>query len=139
MVHGRDITARKQTEAGHRASEALLAAVIDHLPELIYWKDRQGRFLGCNRAFAEANGLASPAEVHGKTDWDFLPPGQAECLHQEDIAVMTERRRHQGERTLSLPTGDQAVETTKLPLFAESGDVMGVLAVAWKVMEPEDR
>ncbi|WP_158044904.1 PAS domain-containing protein [Skermanella pratensis] len=139
MVHGRDITARKQAEACHRASEALLAAIIDHLPEFIYWKDQQGRFLGCNRAFAEANGLTSPEEVRGKTDWDFLSPEQATSLHQQDSAVMTEHRCHQAEQTINLVTGDQAVEKVKLPLFTESGDVIGVLAVAQRVTDPEDK
>ncbi|UEM03275.1 PAS domain-containing protein [Skermanella rosea] len=139
LVHGRDITARRQIEACHRASEALLSVIIDHLPELIYWKDQQGRFLGCNRAFAEANGLTSPEEVRGKTDWDFLPPGQATSLHQQDSAVMTEHRCHRAEQTLNLLTGDQAVEKAKLPLFTESGDVMGVLSVAQKVNEAEEK
>jgi len=136
VIHGRDMTARRQEQACHRASEALLAAIIDHLPELIYWKDQQGRFLGCNQAFAEANRLTSPTEVRGKTDWDFLPPEQAASLHQEDAVVMTEHRHHQAEHTFNLLAGDQAVEKTKLPLFTESGDVMGVLAVARKVSGP---
>jgi two-component system, sensor histidine kinase len=139
MIHGRDITARKQIEACHRASEALLAAIIDHLPELIYWKDQQGRFLGCNRAFAKANGLTSPTEIRGKTDWNFWPPEQAASFHQQDSVVMMERRHHHTEQTFSLLTGEQAMEKLKLPLFTESGDVMGVLALARKMNEPEDR
>ncbi|MGH7994288.1 MAG: PAS domain S-box protein, partial [Limisphaerales bacterium] len=51
----------------------LLRTVIDHLPDKIYAKDKQGRFVLNNPTHARALGLNSPEEMKGKTDFDFFP------------------------------------------------------------------
>lgn len=51
----------------------LLRTVIDNLPDKIYAKDKQGRFVLNNPTHAKAFGLDSPEEMKGKTDFDFFP------------------------------------------------------------------
>src|SRR5579859_532704 len=51
----------------------LLRTVIDNLPDKIYAKDKQGRFVLNNPTHAKAFGLNSPEEMRGKTDFDFFP------------------------------------------------------------------
>lgn len=51
----------------------LLRTVIDNLPDKIYAKDKQGRFVLNNPTHARAFGLNSPEEMKGKTDFDFFP------------------------------------------------------------------
>ena len=54
----------------------LLRDLMEHTPDVIYFKDRQGRFIMVNRAHAKGLGL-DPKDVVGKTDFDFIPPERA--------------------------------------------------------------
>ncbi len=56
---------RKKQLANH------LNGMIDAIPGCLYWKDLNGRYLGCNKLTADLAGLASPEEVVGKTDQDL--------------------------------------------------------------------
>ncbi len=84
-----DITARKRAEEQLLASRQLLRHVIDNIPQAIFWKDRQSVYLGCNRNFAQAAGLAHPGDIIGLTDSD-LPwtPEEAEFYRSNDQQVM---------------------------------------------------
>jgi PAS domain-containing protein len=53
------------------ASLQLLPLIMDNIPQAVFWKDQNLVYLGCNRAFAEDTGFASPEEVIGKTDFDM--------------------------------------------------------------------
>ncbi len=64
--------ALRQVEQALKAREDLLELVLDSIPQPIFWKDRQGRYLGCNQAFATMLGLAAPADIVDHTD-DELP------------------------------------------------------------------
>ena len=67
-----------QRLAAHRAlaeelyrSRQMLQSVLDSVPQRVFWKDRQGHYLGCNRAFASDAGLTGPEEAIGKTDGEI--------------------------------------------------------------------
>ncbi len=62
-----------QTVAELVQERDLLRTVIDNLPDKIYAKDKQGRFVLNNPTHARAFGLNSPEEMRGKTDFDFFP------------------------------------------------------------------
>ncbi|HEY9704186.1 MAG TPA: PAS domain S-box protein, partial [Allocoleopsis sp.] len=63
-----EITQRKKAEEVLKEKEVLLQLVLDNIPQLIFWKDRNSVFLGCNQQWAEKAGFTSPQEVIGKTD-----------------------------------------------------------------------
>ena len=73
----RDVTERKRAEAALEQDRNLLRALIDNLPDCIYVKDSQSRFLAANPAAARLMGVANPDDLLGKTDADFYPPEQA--------------------------------------------------------------
>lgn len=66
----------------------LLRLIIDSLPDLIYAKDRESRFLIGNSACAQALGANRPGEIAGKTDYDFFPRDPAERYFADEQAVM---------------------------------------------------
>ena len=84
----RDITERKQAEKTLRQSQQLLQTVMDNIPQSIFWKDGNLTYLGCNKAFADDAGLASPDDILGKTDWDMPWKDQAELYRADDNLVV---------------------------------------------------
>ncbi|KAB2640120.1 MAG: PAS domain S-box protein [Verrucomicrobia bacterium] len=127
----RDITERK------RAAN-FLHLVLKSIPDFVFWKDRNLAFLGCNEAFAKAAGANSPEEIIGKTDYDM--PWQK---FEADAYVAVDRRvmeSNQPEYHIIEPQlqadGKQAwLETCKVPLHDEQGQVIGVLGTYMDITE----
>lgn len=62
--------------------------LLDAMPDLVFVKDAEGRFMECNAAFAAYMGAPSSAEVIGKTDYDFYPAHLAARFAEDDQRVM---------------------------------------------------
>lgn len=128
-----DITDRKQVDEALRESQQMLRYVIDQFPGVVFWKDRQSVYLGCNRAFSTGAGLAAPEDIVGKTDFD-LPWADTEAAkyRDDDQAVMSSGQprsgivepQHQSDGRLAW------FDTGKVPLFDEQGHVLGVLGAS---------
>lgn len=134
----RDITQRKQAELALQEAQQFLYTVLDTFPLFIFWKNRESVYLGCNQSFAIQGGFNSPAEVIGKTDYDF-PWGSSEAnLYQaDDRQVMDSGLAKLG----IIETQHQAngttiwLETSKLPLRNLKGEVIGILGTYQDITE----
>ncbi|MEE8317741.1 MAG: PAS domain S-box protein, partial [Candidatus Omnitrophota bacterium] len=62
----------------------LLSELMDYIPDVIYFKDKNGRLLMVNQAHAKGLGL-KPDQVVGKTDFDFFPKKRAELMARDDM------------------------------------------------------
>jgi len=128
-----DITDLKQAENALRKNEQMLLTVLDHFPGVVFWKDKQSVYLGCNEAFAKGAGLNSPTEIVGKTDFD-LPWGEIEAVNYrtDDLNVMEKGKiklhiietQHQADGKVSW------FDTSKVPLREPGGQVIGVIGVS---------
>jgi diguanylate cyclase (GGDEF)-like protein/PAS domain S-box-containing protein len=79
---------RLAAEKSQAAAEALhLQNIIDAVPNPLFYKDLQGRYLGCNRAFAEMLGQ-SREEIIGRTVYDVAPADLADIYHQADLDLI---------------------------------------------------
>jgi PAS domain S-box-containing protein len=123
--------------AKYPASDAadLLRTLLDTLPDPIFVKDREGRFLLNNFAHARLLGVEQPRGVIGKTDFDFLPGDLATLSAAEDRRVMDS-----GEAVCSRDEGPadetgrkRSLLTTKLPLRDSSGVIVGVVGIVRNV------
>ena len=132
----RDITERKQAEQALRDSQQLLQAVMDNIPQCIFWKDSQLNYLGCNRAFAANVGLASPSDIVGKTDWD-LPSKHAERYRADDTFVMKSGiPKLNFEEPQTTPDGATGwLRTSKVPMRNVDGNVYAVLGLYEDITE----
>ena len=126
MAHG------TEAEAALRASRAALDQILNTVPQSIFWKDREGRYLGCNKVFAAAAGLDDPAQIIGKTDFDLpWPHHEAEAYRSDDREVL-EHNRPKAHIIEPLQTAAGArlwIDTSKMPLTDEAGQVYGILGV----------
>jgi PAS domain S-box-containing protein len=133
----RDITERKRIENAVQESRRLLQLVMDNIPQAVFWKDRNLVYLGCNRAFAEDAGLASPEEIIGKTDYDMPWKPEAELYRADDQKVMEAGQpKLNFEEPQTTPTGDTIwLRTNKVPMVADDGKVFAVLGMYEDVTE----
>ncbi len=112
-------------------SRAILQSVIDTVPHRIFWKDRQGVYLGCNTLFAHDAGKASPAEVVGRTDYDLAWSNEAELYRADDRRVLDSgvpRLRYEEPQTTV--GGDRIwLRTSKVPLRSTPGEADAILGI----------
>jgi len=73
-----DITERRTTELALAKERKLLATLMEHLPDNIYFKDLDSRFIAVNRAMARWVGLNDPVELIGKSDQDLFTSEHAQ-------------------------------------------------------------
>jgi PAS domain S-box-containing protein len=114
-----------------RASRAMLALVLDTIPVRVFWKDLEGRYLGCNTSFARDAGVESIEEVVGKNDFDLGWRAQAELYRSDDRRVTSSGMATVNyEEPQTSPTGEELwLRTSKIPLRDVRGVVVGVLGV----------
>src|ERR1700757_244976 len=111
----------KSSKASPHSQEFLLRNLLQNIPDLIYFKDRQSRFIQINPATAKHLGLVSTQEVVGKTDFDFFPEKLAKTYYADEQEIMqTGKPLVDKEETKTFPDGSVTwVSTTKMPLRDE--------------------
>lgn len=112
------------------SKENFLQLIMDNIPQFIFWKDKDGIYLGCNKNFALAAGFDDPKEIIGKTDYD-LPWSKEESdfYRMTDIKVMEEgvpKINFEEQQTQS-DGSLKWLKTNKIPLRNSVGDVIGIL------------
>jgi PAS domain S-box-containing protein len=127
-----DITENKRIEAALVYERDLMQALMDNIPDTIYFKDTASRFTRINRAQARILGVADPADAIGKTDFDFQPPDLAQGFYAEEQQLF-ERGQPLVNRIEFNPTPDgqpRWFSATKVPLTDLDGQVIGMVGVS---------
>jgi PAS domain S-box-containing protein len=131
-----DITERKQTQDTLRHESALMQALMDHIPDAIYFKDTESRFTRVNR-YAPYRGNNDPAEVIGKTDFDFFIEEHARAAYEDEQRIMRtgEPIIDKVERE-TYPDGSVTwLSTTKVPIRDAAGNVTGLVGISRDITE----
>ena len=115
----------------------LLRTLLDNIPDSIYFKDPQGRFLRSSRAQAQRFGLSDPSQAVGKSDFDFFAKEHAEEAFADEQRIVQTGQPLIGVEEYS-PLSDGAerwVSTSKLPLRDEKGNVVGTFGISREITE----
>lgn len=118
---------------GHKELQSkykMLSDLMDLIPDVIYFKDRDGRLSMVNKAHAKGLGLR-PEDLIGKTDFDIFPKGRAKKMVNDDKYVMqTGKPIIDKIERATRPDGiDNYVSTTKIPRYDENGNVIGLIGI----------
>lgn len=103
--------------------QQLLRQLLEHSPDVIYFKDQERRFTRVNQAKADLVGLDDPKILIGRGDWDFFSPEEAARITEEDDRVIAGQKPVVDElHQFTPPDGRQRwFSTTKVPLDPEVG------------------
>jgi len=132
VIVARDITIQKQAQTLLKESEERYQAIFNASPVMFWLKDDKNTTLQINRAAAEFEGV-EPEEIEGHSCYDIYPQEQAEAFYQDDLEVIQSGQPKLGilEQHTSPGTGETIwLETGKVPIYNEKGEVTGVLALA---------
>ncbi len=127
------LLAHIQLEQKFDLERSLIRNVIDHIPDSIFVKDTEGRYLLVNNAFAKLHGHESPELLLGKTAFDLVPKKLADSLHDADLEVMSATSPLILERERSVVDAEgniQWIHWTKVPLTNKHGEVVGVVSTS---------
>ena len=130
-----DISERINAEEKTKKQSALINSLLDSIPDIIYYKDLNGVYLGCNPAFAEVTGK-SKEDIIGKTDFDLFDREIAEFFREQDKLMIKSLKYRQNEELVEYPDGRKvSLETLKTPYFASDGQVIGLIGVSRDITE----
>ena len=124
---------KKEQFSENKVTASELQNIIDHVPQLIFWKNKDLVFMGCNQLFATEVGLKSPSQIVGKTEHEiFSNPKDIEIFHEADKRVLEtgipEIHSNQKEITGS---GDEIwIDTNRMPLYDKRGNIIGILGTS---------
>ncbi len=136
-LYGTDITERKHIEEALAQERNLLDLVINNIPDFIYAKDREGRYLLRNAQWSHSMGLASTEEAVGKTDFDYYSPEVAARYAADDQQVIESGQAliDYEETTTDADGSTRWLLTTKVPLRDPLGSVTGIVGVGHDITE----
>ncbi|MDI1432995.1 ATP-binding protein [Polyangium sorediatum] len=133
-----DVTARKRAQDALEQQQAVLKYVIANVPHAIFWKDREGRFLGGNQNFLNDTGTKTLENLVGKTDYDVWGRREdADAFVKADREVMVGGASMLDieEPVLRTDGARRVLLTSKVPIRDESGQVTGLLGIYADITE----
>jgi PAS domain S-box-containing protein len=123
-----DVTARDRVAAALASQRHRLSTMMDNLPDNIWFKDRESRFVAANRAMLSWTGFKESSEIIGKTDHDFFSEEHADAaLADEQKIIATGQPLINVDEKETWPDGHTTwVSTTKMPWRDANGSVIGI-------------
>jgi PAS domain S-box-containing protein len=113
-------------------------AIIDHLPQKVFLKDKNLFYLFGNQNYARFLGV-DPQNIPGKTDHDFFPYETAEQYLNDDRKFMEKGHPEEKEERVPRDGKERVEQVAKYPVRNEAGEVVGILGISWDVTDKKGR
>ena len=132
-----EITERRRTDEALAEERKLLRTLIDNLPDYIFVKDTESRFVINNIAHARVLGATTPEELVGKTDFDFFPQELARQYYADEQEIIWSGQPliNREEFTIDQNGRKQWLLTSKVPLHGSNGSVVGLVGISRDITE----
>jgi two-component system sensor histidine kinase/response regulator len=136
IVTLKDITDQKRAEREKKRQQATLDSLINSISDLIFYKDGEGRYLGCNTAYAALVGRPAE-EIIGRTCHDLFSPELAQAMDERDARCHRDLREQASEFWVThAGTGEQILFDSRVsPLWDENGNSRGLLGISRNITE----
>jgi len=120
---------------GSGLETSLLNGLLNSITDSIFFKDKEGVYLGCNSSFCEVLGLEK-TQIIGKTDYDLFPKEKADSYKTSDYIVLESNHPKHTEEWVDHPNGKLLLlDTLKSPLLNFQNEVIGLLGVSRDITE----
>ncbi len=131
-----NITDRKQAEAALRSLSDFRQTLIDSIPNPVFYKDVEGKYIGCNEAFAALVGLPKE-DVVGRSVFEVVPKDLADLWREKDQELFDGPHVQVFECTLARPDGtEHSLVFHKAPIFDADGALAGLIGVVMGYHRP---
>ncbi|MCI0477034.1 MAG: GAF domain-containing protein, partial [Anaerolineales bacterium] len=132
-----DISAIRQAERALEYERYLFETLMDNLPHYIYFKDKQSRFTRINRAQAHHLGVQEASEVIGKSDFDYYDAEFIRPVFEEEMRIIETGVPLVGKEEHEVFQNNRVLWeiTTKMPLRALSGEIIGTFGISMDITE----
>jgi PAS domain S-box-containing protein len=125
----------KHTQEKLRHQKTMLEALLDSIPDPIYFKDLANRYLGCNRAFEEFAGRKE-GEILSKTDEAVLPPDIAAHFRSRDQEMLASCTAERREETILCSDGKTVLfDVLKTPYIGPDGNPLGLIGICRNITD----
>lgn len=130
-----DVTERRRARSAEARQRDDLRVILDGVPAMVWYKDRENRILRANLAAAASVGR-TPAELEGRSTYELYPE-EAACYHRDDLEVINSGRPKLGiVEPLRTADGETRwLRTDKIPYRAARGEIVGVIVFAVDITE----
>ena len=127
-----DVTERHQMEEELAYERDLLNALLENVPDRIYIKDTESRFIKGSAALAKRLGLENTEAIVGKTDYDFHPSTQAQQFHEDEQRVVLTGKAviNKVEQQSDQDGKSIWASVTKVPFTNRSGMITGIIGIS---------
>lgn len=137
-----DISELKKSEERYKKlyeefqqKQTFLASLTNLIPDLIFYKDVNSAYLGCNKAFEAFVGIEEK-DIIGKTDFDIMDKETAEYFRAMDLITMEQGEHFRKEEWIKYPNGKRVlVDTIKTPYYDPQGKILGLIGVSRDITE----
>jgi len=121
----------------YQMERELLDAFLEHIPDNVFFKDRDSRFVRISRAMANYFGLDDPSQAVGKVDSDmFSSEHAAQALADEQEIIRTGQAKVGLEEKETWPDGREGwVLTSKIPLKNRRGEIIGTMGISHNITD----
>lgn len=130
-----DITVVKQAEETLQRSANIQRALFDTIPDIVWLKDVDGKYIVVNRAYAQM-AACTPENILGKTDYDVFPKNLAAQMIADDLRVIQSAQGHTVRESVSTAAGKRrTLEIIKTPFCDDTGIIIGTVGISRDITE----
>ena len=123
---------RKRAKAKLRLGEYSYRALVENIPQRIFLKSPDFKFISVNEAFAAELHLR-PSDIVGKEDYDLYPKELADKYRADDQRIMEHGKTEEFEERHQFDCETIWVNTTKVPVRNHAGEITGILGIFWDI------
>jgi diguanylate cyclase (GGDEF)-like protein/PAS domain S-box-containing protein len=137
VLVARLLVLKSRSDHQHQMERDLLEAFLEHIPDNVFFKDRESKFIRISRAMADYIGLAEPSQAIDKSDSDIFSSEHAGIAYADEQEIMRTGRPLVGiEEKETWPDGRESwALTTKVPLLNRTGQIIGTMGIARNITD----